>query len=249
MAQSGYGKIRIFEDFTGPEVPVALTTDFENIGPFLSGGEGIEDNDAGIVRLDTDANNGVVRLVSANVAKDTTAVFTGQMFVAGTMGQLACEARVRMPDLDDKAVFIGFADANDDDINGADDLLERASNTTFTLNGSNFCGFFWHSEVEVADEDWYGVFRGGDTTGVTAAANVDLDADATLGEFQVLRLEIETNGTARWYVDGVLKQTQTGAVSTTDELAFLCAVTATDTEFGHLEVDYLAVEANRDWTV
>ena len=154
-----------------------------------------------------------------------------------------------MPDLDDKQVFIGFADSNDDDMSGEDDIIAAASATVLTLNGSNFCGFFWASDVETSDEDWYGVFKGGDTTGVTAAANVDLDADATAGEFQVVRLEIETNGTARWYVDGVLKQTQTGAVSTTDELAFLCAVTATDTEFGHLEVDYLAVEANRDWTV
>jgi hypothetical protein len=249
MAQSGYGKIRIFEDFTGPEIPIALTTDMENIGPFYAGGEGFEDNDTGILRLDTDANNGVVRLISGNTDKDTTAVFTGKMFDAAAMGTLACEARVRMPDLDDKNVFIGFADANDDDISAEDDIIAAASSSAFTLNGSNFCGFFWASEVEVSDEDWYGVFNGGDTTGVTAASSVDLDADAVAGDFQVLRLEVETNGTARWYVDGVLKQTQTGAISTSAELAFVCAVMANTTEFGHLEVDYLAVESNRDWTV
>ena len=53
MAQGSVGRIRIFEDFTGPEVPVAFTTDVENLGPFKIGGEGFEDNDTNRKKIES----------------------------------------------------------------------------------------------------------------------------------------------------------------------------------------------------
>jgi hypothetical protein len=97
--------------------------------------------------------------------------------------------------------------------------------------------------------DWHAVFQGGDVTASTTSTDLDLDEDATAAESQVLRVEIDANGTARWYIDGKLKKTQTGAVSTTVVQAAIVGCWGTTTTAADLDVDYIAVEANRDWTV
>ena len=74
--------------------------------------------------------------------------------------------------------------------------------------------------------------------------------DAVLAEWNILRVEVDPNGTARWYVDGVLKQTVTGAVSTTADIAAVLLIECKDTAGAEeVDVDYILVEANRDWTV
>jgi hypothetical protein len=67
-------------------------------------------------------------------------------------------------------------------------------------------------------------------------------------EWDVLRLEVSINGTARWYVNGVLKQTVTGAVSTSTDLAVLAMIEARAASNEYAWIDYIAIEANRDWT-
>jgi hypothetical protein len=58
-----------------------------------------------------------------------------------------------------------------------------------------------------------------------------------------------SNGTAEWYIDGVLKKTVEGAASTTTNVAVCLAAAANTTQMAIIECDYLSVEANRDWTV
>ena len=62
-------------------------------------------------------------------------------------------------------------------------------------------------------------------------------------------MEVMSNGTAYWYIDGVLKKTVTGAASTTTNVAVCLAAAANTTQLVVLECDYLLVEANRDWTI
>ena len=92
-------------------------------------------------------------------------------------------------------------------------------------------------------------YNGGATTGEVLSTNINADEDVVAGTSQVLRVEIDTNGTARWYIDGKLKQTVTNAVSTTVLQGALVGCFATTTTVTDLDVDYIAVEANRDWTV
>ncbi|MCH8168252.1 MAG: hypothetical protein IIC03_10050, partial [Proteobacteria bacterium] len=67
--------------------------------------------------------------------------------------------------------------------------------------------------------------------------------------WQILRLEVDTNGTVRWFVNGKLKQTVVGAASTTSNCAALLALACNGGGANTLEVDYLLAKANRDWTV
>jgi hypothetical protein len=155
---------------------------------------------------------------------------------------------VQFPDLDTKAFYFGLTDENADTV-----ILEGtnlvAAGASVTLTASDLCGFLLDAEA-TDDEDWIMVYEGGTTTGETTIANIDADDDAVAGEFQVLRLEVDTNGTARWYIDGVLKQTVKGAVSTSTDLAVMALLEArVGSEIQYAWIDYIAIEANRDWTV
>ena len=247
--QGECGLIEIFCDFTGEEKKITSTTDSESVGPFICGGEGIEDSDAGAVIVDTTAYNlnGVIELIGSDEDLDTTALMTGMMFDVALMAPIMMEARVQFPDMDDKAIFIGFTDACTRDVSIVD-VLDSSAGTTLGIAASDVVGFSLSSEL-TEDEMWHCPYAGGSTTTPTVSTNVESGVDAVAGEYNILRLEIDPNGTARWYVDNVLKQTVTGACSTTVEMGFMAASGSNTTEFSVTKIDYILIRANRDWTV
>jgi hypothetical protein len=243
MAESGPGQIRLWNDFFGGEA-LATTLDAVNVGDFYVGGEGHEDADAGVAT----ANflSGAVAVTSGNTDADTTFIGTGIAFDAGLMGTIVLEARVQLPDLDTKEIFFGLTSILTQD-EQLEDIIINASSTTVTIP-AEIVGFYLSDQL-TDDEDWHGVHKGGTATASTTTTDVDLNDDAVAGEWQVLRLEVAINGTARWYIDGVLLQTVEGAVSTTTNFAVCLAAAANTTEFAIMHVDYLLVECNRDWTI
>ena len=84
---------------------------------------------------------------------------------------------------------------------------------------------------------------------MTVAATVALGAIAVADTYQILKLTISDTGTARWYVDGVLKQTVKNAVSTSVDMNALLMVEANAATIADLDVDYNSLKTNRDWTV
>ena len=248
MANAGPGKIRLFEDFLGAELIVA----FSQVAGFVSGGDfkvigdGVATNDSGITVLDDDGLSGVGVMTTTNENKKGIHLATTKMFDVALMAPLVAETRVRLVDRDDKRIFMGFSDVNGDDLSLEDDLI-NGSTTTITLTGSDLVGWFYDENLD-ADNDWHAVFNGGTTTGITVAANINANEDIVAGEWQVLRVEVDPNGTARWYVNGRLKFTVAGAVSTTVDLAATCGVEATEATLELAHLDYFLVTANRDWT-
>ena len=248
MAQSGYGKISIFEDFLAGEDIVAATAATRAFGG--SGlrviGQGIAEADSGITVGESDGLNGVGILTTTNEDAHSCGLTTGKVFDVGKMAPINIECRVQFPDLDTKAFYFGLTDVNDDTtILEGNNLV--ASGASLTLSASDLCGFLIDAEA-TDDEDWIMVYNGGTTSGETTIANIDADNDAVAGEWDVLRLEVSINGTARWYVNGVLKQTVEGAVSTSTDLAVLAMIEARSAAIEYAWIDYIAIEANRDWT-
>ena len=248
MAQSGYGKVVIFEDFLAGEDIVAATAATRSFGD--SGlrviGQGIAEADSGITVGESDGLNGVGILTTTNEDAHSCGLTTGKVFDVGKMAPINIECRVQFPDLDTKAFYFGLTDVNDDTtILEGNNLV--ASGTSLTLSASDLCGFLIDAEA-TDDEDWIMVYNGGTTSGETTIANIDADNDAVAGEYDILRLEVAINGTARWYINGVLKQTVTGAVSTSTDLAVLAMVEARSAAIEYAWIDYIAIEANRDWT-
>ncbi len=219
--QGPKGQIEIFEDFVGAEVPVALTNAFGNIGSLRVIGDGLAETDSGIVSLDSDGVNGVAQFTTTNEDKHAVGVSTATMF--------------------------GLSDVNTDTVSLEDDVF-HGNGTTITLTASDGAGFLFCSELTDAT-DWHMIYNGGTTTGETTSTNVDADDVATAGEFQILRLEIAENGTCRWYIDGVLKQTKTGAVSTSVDMAVILVVEAKTTTALTMDVDYFYVRSARDFTI
>ena len=244
MAQSGVGKIRLFNDFFGVGDTLALTADTAELGDFYAGGEGFEDADAGIAG--NNALSGVVTLTSGNTDADTTFIGTHIAFDVALMGPIILETRVQVPDLDTKEIFFGLTSVLSVD-EQLEDIVINASGTTLTMP-ADLAGFYLSDELS-DDEDWHGIHSGGTASASTTTTGVDLDDDAVAGEWQVLRLEVMPTGTCRWYIDGELKQTVAGAVSTSTDYAVVLAAGANTTELNIVECDYILVEANRDWTV
>jgi hypothetical protein len=245
MAQSGEGRIRLFEDFFA-EDPVSNTATDRALGNFTVAGQGSEDTDSGIPLLHADAISGVGVMTTTNEDNHTILIGTPIAFDVALMGTLIAEARVRFVDLDTKEVFFGFTDIDPSTLSIETDVMTGAT-TTLTLTASDICGFFLSAELS-DDEDWHFVYNGGSTTGETDSTELDASDDAVAGEWQVLRLEIFPNGTASWFIDGVLIKTVTGAVATGTDLSLILALEAKGANIEIMHVDYLMVEANRDWT-
>ena len=242
--QSDNGRVRLFNDFCGVANTLALTADTAQLGDFYAGGEGFEDNDAGIAGKD--ALSGVVTLTGANTDADTTFIGTQICFDVGLMGPITLETRIQLPDLDTKEIFFGLTSILSVD-EQLEDIVINASGTSITMP-ADLVGFYLSDEL-TDDEDWHGIYSGGTASATTTTTDVDLDDDAVAGEWQVLRLEVMPNGTCYWYIDGVLKQTVENAASTTTDYAVCLAAGANTTQLVIFDCDYLMVEANRDWTV
>ena len=248
MAQTGYGRIKIFEDFLAGEDIVANTAASRTFGS--SGlrviGQGIEVADSGVTVGESDGLNGVGILTTTNEDAHSCGLTTGKIFDVGKMAPINIECRVQFPDLDTKAFYFGLTDVNDDtSILEGNNLV--AASGTLTLSASDLCGFLIDAEA-TDDEDWIMLYNGGTTSGETTIANIDADNDAVAAEWDVLRLDVSINGTARWYVNGVLKQTVTGAVSTSTDLAVMAMIETRAASIEYAWIDYIAIEANRDWT-
>ena len=242
--QSDNGRVRLFNDFCGVANTLALTADTAQLGDFYAGGEGFEDNDAGIAGKD--ALSGVVTLTGANTDADTTFIGTQICFDVGLMGPITLETRIQLPDLDTKEIFFGLTSILSVD-EQLEDIVINASGTSITMP-ADLVGFYLSDEL-TDDEDWHGIYSGGTASASTTTTDVDLNDDAVAGEWQVLRLEVMPNGTCYWYIDGVLKQTVENAASTTTDYAVCLAAGANTTQLVIFDCDYLMVEANRDWTV
>ena len=251
MAQSGKGRIEIFEDFLGHGEPVAATTAPPiRLGAYFNlVGQGLAEIDSGAPRLDSDGLSGVIQLTTTDEDVHAAGLQTATMFDVAKMGTIVMEVRVRHAAITAALgeSFIGFSDVNTDlaIIEGA---ICHGDTITITLTASDLVGFLLAGDL-TDSADWHMVYNGGTTTGVTVSTSLDADAAAVAGDFQVLRVEIDTNGTARWYIDGALKQTVEGAVSTTTDLCANIIVESKSTAVKTMDVDYALIRANRDWTV
>ena len=247
MSQSGIGRIEIFEDFLGEQDPVAVDQAVKrSIGSFRVVGAGTEDATSGVtINESAPCLSGVGRLTSSETENaDVCALVTGKCFDAALMGTLIMEVRVQFPDLLTKAAFIGFCDTNDVD----DEIPASISGTTITLTADNQVGFCFDNDA-TSTENWYYTYKGGSVTGVTVSATNDSGVTIVAEEWDILRVEVDSNGTARWYINGVLMKTLKGALSTTANVcAFAGVQTETATSVEYMDLDYFLVRANRDWT-
>ena len=256
-AQGSRGDIILDFDFVGAEIPVASATAYAGnvrgykIGPFKVTGDLVE-TDTGALSVATP--NGALRISGNNENGKGVAIGTEVIFDPALNGTLTMETRVQRAAVTAGVVFAGYCDVN------ADDVAEpaTATGTTYTLTASDICGFSLDSQL-TATADWHCIFNGGTVSGVTDSEQVVTGTTnprnvngvaavtAVAGEYDLLKLEISTDGTAKWYINEVLVQQQANAVSTSVDLACYVGVWGTTSTLADLDIDYLLIKARRNW--
>jgi len=252
IVQGEVGRVRMFEDFLGAEVPLALETHFENLGQFVITGEGIEVSDGGsMLVLDSGGLNGVGRFTCDDTTdKDSMAIRTAICLDVGLMGTLVMECRIKSETIALQQNWFGLVNISNADDCIEDEIVDTSSGGTTIddLTATSMCGFLRTSEI-TANTEWHAIWQGGTATGPATTTAAELGVDYVAGDYQILRLEVDPNGTARWYIDGVLLKTLAGAASTTTDMAAILMVESQSTAAAAMDVDYILVRANRDWTV
>jgi hypothetical protein len=188
--------------------------------------------------------NGFIQLSGNNEDGKGAALASETVFSPVLNGPLVFETRLERAAVTAGVVFAGFCNT------AADDVAEPMTSTTITITpvATHYAGFLLDSQF-TATAEWHMPHKGGTATAVTVSTDCDSGVTAVAASCNVLRLEVDSNGTCRWYIDGVLKQTVEDAVSTTTLQAAMVGCWGTTTTAATVDVDYIAIEYNRDWTV
>jgi len=244
--QSGEGMIRLFTDMYGNEIPVgnteAATTpghfqeDFSVLGDLFDG-------DAGLVLLSKASGYG--RLTGTDEAGYGCALATEVCFSPALNGTIVVEARVELQVLTARNIFIGLTGTIDDNI------VESLTAGTATITKVYpSVGFLFDSQLSSPyDTIWHMPYLLA-TDSTQTSTDVDASQIIVAGESDVLRLEVFSDGAARWFVNGKLEQSVGPGLAATPGtlLGVVCGCFGTANTITDLDVDYLLVTANRDWT-
>ena len=251
--QSGVGKIRLFNDFCGPELPVAGDVAYgtsgggENysLGDFTVRGR-LGETDTGVV--DLEKASGWVRIGSTDENNVGCWVGSGLSFSPTLNGPMIVEARVEHRVLTTKNAFIGFIGTI------VDNVVEIITSDTATCTRvGNAVGFMFDSQITTnlttATCCYHMPYMISTTTSQVATA-IAASQIIVAAEADILRVEIDPDGAARWYMNGKLEQSIGPALAA--DVGTLMAggvgVWGTTTTDADIDADYLLVEANRDWT-
>ncbi len=249
MPEAGPGKIRLFHDFAGVGSTLALTAVIAQLGDFYAGGNGFADGDAGI--NGRDALSGTATITSGNTDKQTSYIATHICFDVALMAPIVLEARVQLVDLDAKEIFFGVTSILTEPEELEDIII--GSSATVVVIPADMAGFYFSDELTASATEWHGMHNGGSAAASLTVADVNLGTaganNPTAGEWQILRLQIDNNGTVEWFINGGSVQKIVGAVSTTSDVAVILAAAANSGEVAVVDCDYLKVTSNRDWTV
>jgi len=243
--QSGCGKIRLFEDFLGgPDVAVsntdAIKTAAASAGPFAMYGS-LAETDCGLILVGK--ANGWGRLTGTDEDGYGIAIGTEVSLSADLNGPIIIEARVEMASLATTNVFLGLV------ATAADDIASPIACATTVITKVVACtGFLFASDL-TATTTWHMPYiLAADTT--QTSTTVASSQVAVAAESDILRLEVFQDGGANWFINGKLEQSVGPglAVDTTTLYAAILGQFGTTTTAMSVDVDYLEVTANRDWT-
>jgi len=243
--QSGCGKIRLFEDFLGgADIAVsdtdAIKTAAGVCGPFAMYGS-LAENDCGLILVGKSGGYG--RITGTNEDGYGLAIGTEVSLSADLNGTIIVEARLEMASLSTTNVFVGLV------ATAADDIAAPIACATTVITKVCACtGFLFASDL-TASTTWHMPYiLAADAT--QTSTGVASSQVAVAAESDILRLEVFQDGGAKWFINGKLEQSVGPglAVDATTLYAAILGQFGTTTTAMSVDVDYLLVEANRDWT-
>ncbi len=220
---TGFGKVKVFEDFLGPAVDE--TNDWLP-GTSGTGSTSINIDDNGYQRITTGTTTGNIESTSSTL-----------IWEPENGGPLTFEARVKsVTDILTRAYFIGFSDVAQGTT--LQNPIEM-SGTTLTTTAPDAVGFMYDT---AADNDyWYlvGVKADADAT------SVNTEIAPTITD-QTLRVVVNEEGDAKFFIDGKYVGEVKDAVTASDKLcATVLVENRSSTTARSLDIDYLYIEGGR----
>ena len=237
VKQGSYGRIHDIEDFTGVGEPTWVT------GVGALGKVAYTSVNEGSFAMTVDEPGGIIAVTTDTADNDNFAAFVGPFKPAD--GTIWIEARIKVGDVGaaQTAVNVGFTEILD---KVTPVMPFELATATLTVNGSGIDAAALLFDTDATTITW---------RAASAAAAADTSGDngydtgiaPVADRWDVVRVVIDINGDAYFYLNGAL-------VKKTED-----AVTASAIQHGYvmienraagaevLEVDYIAWEANRDW--
>lgn len=219
----------LFDDFlNGFSTATWLAT--EGTDSATSGAAILAGGIGGVLRLTTgDAGTGY--------AADAEQITQNGLYWQASNGTLAFETRVKLSQITEAYVFLGFTDLTTIEA----PITSAGAANTLTTNASDAVGFMF--DTRMATDDWWLV-------GV--AANVDATAQDTgyapvADTYETFRVEVTTAGVATFYRNGLQVGTaMSGALTAATDLTPVFTVSKLSTATSiTMDVDYVSVEMTR----
>jgi len=232
-------RVELFDDFLGATID---TTDnwivFEG-----------SDGDATAAATVAGIPEGQIAMGSGGVggANDKTVLSLILLAKGGlvSQGQLVFETRVTFDQITGTSWGFGFGDVL---ANATEVANYKVNSGTITDDAgiTNAVSFVFSTDA-TATTKWQACSTNGGTVG-NAAAEEALTAGPTALTYQVLRIEVDATGDARFYVDGTLQTTTTTAVATTSLLIpYIWGDSGDDADVAtDVHIDYIYFSQARD---
>jgi len=193
--QGARGRVRLFNDFAGPEIPIANAVAYGTtaggcnyyLGDFKVTGS-LHDTDSGVISLAK--ASGYAQLASSATA-DGDGVFVGTevCLSPALSGPIIVECRLEMAALTARNVFVGLMSAN------ADESKEPITATTLTLTKVvPATGFLFDSQLTYGTYWFMPYILAADTT--QTSTGIQSSQAAVAAESDVLRLVVNPDGSA-----------------------------------------------------
>jgi len=239
----GFGKLRVFEDFLGlGHFNGAWTeTGLTNIGQlaFTSVNEGA-------IAHTVDEPGGVISITTDTADNDNACLYAGTFKPAD--GGCVMEARFKCADITTVSINCGFSETLSATTPVQPLEWSGATTASYAVAGGMALANF---DADTTTDVWRAFFGDASTVSGGGALNGTSSGKAAVNdEWDVVRVEIDPNGYARVYHDGVLiKASTSAAVTPTDVMHAILMVENRSSAANILEVDYFFAEGFRDWTV
>lgn len=227
------GSMLFYDDVTGQTLGVLAPNVFEDnfSGDTLDTNLWLATIDTGGTAVISSASGYTLMTLTTDATdNDKIEVATELSWLATS--QVSVEARIRINDVSNHGMFFGLTDAR---FEAAQTLPFSYSGTTLTSTASNAVAFLNDPDQTVDTVKCVSVKANVDgTVNSTGTALVD-------AAWHIYRIDLDTSGNAKLFIDGAHVCTQSLALTTTTPLAAVVGVQNRTTSAENSDVDYVKV--------
>ena len=224
---TGFGKVKLFDDFLGDVIADQYSTGAE------TGGTG------GSTAI-TAAVNGALRITTDDQTDGDRIALTYQLNWQASDGGMIMEARIKnVTAITLRTLFVGFTD-----VLAASTVVEmpiEMSGSTVTSTATDAVGFMY--DTASTNDTWYGIGVKADSD----ATPVDTGVAPVAGTYQTLRVVVNADGDADFYINGKYEGHVDDAITASVDCTPIIALEAQGAAGAKIvDVDYLYVEGGRN---